>query len=151
MAERVLLRIRSAGKRNILRKGDKIMIDIMKQELESVYKKYAGSFSGACLVQGSNETILAEAAGYASLDYHIPNCLDTKFDTASVTKTFTAAAILLLVERGLLRLDDHICEVIDLAGTKIPAEVTIEQLLNHTSGIADDADEEAGEDYAVRL
>lgn len=121
----------------------------MRHALDSIYSQYADCFSGACLVQGANETIVAEAGGYASLDYRIPNRLDTKFDTASVTKTYTAAAVLLLVQRGLLRLDDRICSIIDLAGTKIPAEVTIEQLLNHTSGIADDADEEAGEDYAA--
>jgi len=39
--------------------------------------------------------------------------------------------------------------VIDLSGTKIPSDVTIKHLLSHTSGIADDADEESGEDYAA--
>ena len=52
-------------------------------------------------------------------------------------------------QRKALRLDDRITEVIDLSGTEIPGDVTVEQLLNHTSGIADDADEEAGEDYAA--
>lgn len=64
---------------------------------------------------------------------------------ASITKLFTAVAVLQLVEQGKLRLDDRITEVIDLSGTEIPGDVTVEQLLNHTSGIADDADEEAGE------
>lgn len=40
-------------------------------------------------------------------------------------------------------------ELIDLSGTEIPCDVTVEQLLNHTSGIADDADEETGENYSV--
>ncbi len=58
-------------------------------------------------------------------------------------------AVSSLVEQRALRLDDRITEVIDLSGTEIPGDVTVEQLLNHTSGIADDADEEAGEDYAA--
>lgn len=62
---------------------------------------------------------------------------------------FTAVAVLKLVEQGKLNLDDKIVNIIDLKGTKIPDDVTVEQLLNHTSGIADDADEEAGEDYEV--
>ncbi len=66
-----------------------------------------------------------------------------------MTKVFTAVAILQLVEQGKLKLDDKIVNLIDLEGTKIPKDVTVHQLLNHTSGIADDADEEAGEDYAA--
>jgi len=81
--------------------------------------------------------------------YGITNTLDTRFDTASVTKLFTAAAILLLVQEGALCLDDKITDVIDLSGSRIPADVTIELLLNHTSGIADDAEEENGEDYTA--
>ena len=68
---------------------------------------------------------------------------------ASITKIFTAAAVLQLVEEGKLRLEDRIVNIVDLSGTKIPEDVTIEHLLNHTSGIADDADEEAGEDYSA--
>ncbi len=70
------------------------------------------------------------------------------FDTASVTKVFTATAVLLLIKRGLLNFDKKITDIIDLAGTAIPTDVTIYHLLTHTSGIADDADEEAGENYS---
>lgn len=100
------------------------------------------------LVNGT-DIIYSAASGLANRDFSIPNNIDTMFDTASITKTFTAVAVLMLVEKGLLRLDDRITEIIDLSGTKIPSDVTIKQLLNHTSGIADDADEEAGEDYSA--
>lgn len=69
------------------------------------------------------------------------------FDTASITKLFTTVAALQLVDKGLLKLDDKITEIINLEETKIPKDVTIAHLLTHTSGIADDADEEAGENY----
>jgi CubicO group peptidase (beta-lactamase class C family) len=54
----------------------------------------------------------------------------------------------MLIEKGLLHFEDKITDIIDLKGTEISSDVTIYNLLTHTSGIADDADEEAGEDYA---
>ncbi|MCL2775357.1 MAG: beta-lactamase family protein [Oscillospiraceae bacterium] len=121
----------------------------MTQQFQSAFSSFADLFSGACLVSGGDGVIFSAANGLANRDFNIPNTIDTMFDTASVTKTFTAAAILLLAEKGLLQLDDKIADIIDLSGTEIPSDVTIEQLLNHTSGIADDADEEAGEDYSA--
>ncbi len=51
------------------------------------------------------------------------------------------------VDAGTLDLDASITEWVDLAGTGISTEITLRHLLTHTSGIADDADEEAGESY----
>jgi len=65
------------------------------------------------------------------------------------TKLFTAVAALQLVGEGRLGLDMPVTEVVDLTGTTISPAVTLRHLLTHTSGIADDADEEAGEDYAA--
>ncbi len=107
------------------------------------------NFSGVCMLKVKGETVFAKAYGYANRAFRVPNEIDTRFDTASVTKLFTAAAVLQLIERGKLNFDDKITDIIDLSGTEIPADVTIEHLLNHTSGIADDADEENGEDYSA--
>lgn len=122
----------------------------MKSKIENVCKEYADNrgFSGACMVKTENEILFSGAYGYANRAFKIPNTIDTKFDTASITKTFTAVAILQLIEKGLLKLNNNIVDIVDLQGTKIPNDVKIEQLLNHTSGIADDADEEAGEEYS---
>lgn len=121
----------------------------MYNEIESIYQQYhkERSFSGAGLVKNSNDTVFANAFGYAHRGFKVRNTIDTMFDTASVTKLFTAVAILQLIDKELLRLDDKIVDTIDLKGTKIPDDVTISHLLTHTSGIADDADEEAGENY----
>ncbi|GFP75537.1 serine hydrolase domain-containing protein [Clostridium fungisolvens] len=123
----------------------------MREFIEEICNHYATerNFSGVCMLKIKGETVFEKAYGYANRAFKIKNEIDTSFDTASVTKVFTAVAILQLVEQGQLRLDDKIVNIIDLKGTKIPEDVTIEQLLNHTSGIADDADEEAGEDYAA--
>lgn len=106
------------------------------------------NFSGTCLVKQGEDVVFAQAYGLAHRGFGVPNQLNTMFDTASITKVFTATSILLLIEKGLLHFEDKITDIIDLKGTAIPIDVSIYNLLNHTSGIADDADEEAGEDYS---
>ena len=106
------------------------------------------AFSGVALITQGERQLFARAYGYASRSWRAPNTLETRFDTASVTKLFTAVATLQLVERGLLAFDTRAVAALDLRGTAIPPEVTVYHLLTHTSGIADDADEEAGEVYA---
>ncbi len=119
----------------------------LQPALRAIFGRYQDTFSGAILIKSGDDTLLSGASGFANRDFAIPNRIDTKFDTASVTKVFTAAACLLLMERGALRPGDGIVDLLGLTGTKIPRDVTIEHLLTHTSGIADDADEEAGEKY----
>ena len=123
----------------------------MRAFLQELCEDFAenGNFSGVCLLKREDELVFEKAYGFANRAFRVPNTADTRFDTASVTKIFTAAAVLQLAEQGRLRLSDRITSLVDLSGTKIPEDVTIEQLLNHTSGIADDADEEAGESYAA--
>jgi CubicO group peptidase (beta-lactamase class C family) len=118
----------------------------LREITDTFYNKHY--FSGTCLAKQGNTTIFSAAYGMAHKGFHIPNTMDTKFDTASVTKVFTATVILMLIERGKLSFDDKIVELLDLNGTEIPMDVTVEHLLTHTSGIADDADEEDGEIYS---
>ncbi len=121
----------------------------MERQLTALFDDYSGNhnFSGAVLIQNSEQTIFEQAYGFAHRGFCVPNTVHTMFDTASVTKLFTAAATLQLADQGKLRLGDRITEILDLTGTRIPADVTLSQLLTHTSGIADDADEELGESY----
>ena len=104
-------------------------------------------FSGAVMVNHGDELLFAASYGYANRAWRVPCTLDTRFDTASVTKLFTAVAALQLVERGAFGLDTSVVEYLELKGTTISNAVTPYHLLTHTSGIADDADEEAGERY----
>lgn len=122
----------------------------MKNFIENICNEWSANynFSGVCMLKVNGETVFEKAYGYANRAYKIPNRIDTMFDTASITKLFTAVAILQLIQQNKLKLEDKIVEIIDLLDTEIPTDVTIRQLLNHTSGIADDADEEAGEDYS---
>lgn len=104
-------------------------------------------FSGVVLITQGDTRLFAGAYGYASRAWQVKNTLATRFDTASVTKLFTAVAILQLIDQGHLRFDTRVIDFLGLAGTTIAPEVNIYHLLTHTSGIADDADEEAGESY----
>ncbi|MFM9878407.1 MAG: serine hydrolase domain-containing protein [Rhodoglobus sp.] len=105
-------------------------------------------FSGVVLVRRGPTTVFENASGLATQRWGIPNTLDTRFDTASITKLFTSVAVLQLVGRGDLDLEASVHQYVDLDGTTISPDVTLLHLLTHTSGIADDADEEAGEVYS---
>ncbi len=85
-------------------------------------------------VRLGDETLFAEGFGYADLEQRVPATADTVYRIGSVTKQFTAAAILLLVEEGRLDLAADLRELLpdyDTQGFRIP----VERLLNHTSGI----------------
>jgi CubicO group peptidase (beta-lactamase class C family) len=105
-------------------------------------------FNGVVVARRDGVTLFEAAHGLASPRWGVPNRLETRFDTASVSKLFTAVAVLQLVGRGALELDAPIHGYADLDGTSIPQEVTLRQLLLHTSGIGDVAEEDDGEQYA---
>jgi CubicO group peptidase (beta-lactamase class C family) len=107
----------------------------------------ADQFSGVVLIRRGETTVFSGAYGWASRRWEVPVTVATRFDTASITKLFTSVAALQLVDDGRLDLNTPITEIIDLTGTTISPEVTVRHLLTHTAGIADDADEEAGESY----
>lgn len=95
-----------------------------------------GRFNGYVLIARDGKVVFGKGYGMANFEEDIPNTPQTKFRLASVTKTFTAAAVMLLQERGKLSLADSICKhLTDCPETWKP--ITIRQLLNHTSGIPD--------------
>lgn len=99
------------------------------------------------LITKGEEELYSGAFGYASRSWSIPNEMDIRFDTASITKLFTTAAILQLIDKDLLTFETSAIEYLELEDTKISKDVTIFHLLTHTSGIGDDCEEEAGEVY----
>jgi CubicO group peptidase (beta-lactamase class C family) len=100
-------------------------------------------FSGAVLVRQGETDLFRRAYGFANRTWGVKNRPETRFRIASVGKLFTAAAILQLIEAGKLTLETRLPERLGLEGTKIPADVTVYQLLTMTSGIADWSDEES--------
>ena len=78
--------------------------------------------------------VVAEGYGCANLEHMVPVTEHTVFKLASITKTFTAASVMLLVERGKMDLDEKVSAF--LPG--LPASwspITLRHLLSHTSGI----------------
>ena len=78
-------------------------------------------------------TLLEQGYGYVDLEWGIPTPADASFEIGSVTKQFTSASVMLLVEEGKLDLDADFTEYIDFdtKGRTIP----LRRLLDHTSGI----------------
>lgn len=123
--------------------------DVLPAALRSALAEVTAEedFSGVVRVTRGDEVVLEQAWGLASRRWGVPVAVTTRFDVASVTKLFTAVAVLQQVEAGTLDLDASIGTWVPLAATTISPQVTLRHLLTHTSGIADDADEEAGESY----
>lgn len=71
----------------------------------------------------------------------------TRFDTASITKLFTAVATLQLIDDGHFDVETPVVDYLQLTGTTFSRDINPYHLLTHTSGIADDAGEEADERY----
>lgn len=91
-------------------------------------------FSGVILVARGDKILLRKAYGYADAERKIRNEPTTRFRIGSVSKQFTAAAIMQLAERGKLKTSDPISRFVDAAPEAWRA-ITIEHLLNHTSGL----------------
>jgi len=123
---------------------------IALDELERYFQQRTqqDAFSGAVLITQGCSQLFAGGYGYASRSWKVPTTLTMRFDSASVTKLFTAVATLQLIDRGFLAFDTPVIDFLGLQETAIPRTVNVFHLLTHTSGIADDAEEESGEDYA---
>ena len=91
------------------------------------------NFSGAVIVTKNGSVLLKKAYGLADYEWNIKNTVDTKFQLASVTKQFTATAILQLVAKGELSLDDKLSKF--FPDYPKADSVTIHMLLSHSSGL----------------
>ena len=103
-------------------------------EVMSLYHEYR-QFNGSVLVAEQGKVIYKKGFGLANMEWNIPNTPETKFRLGSITKQFTAAVVLQLVEEGKLRLEGGICDYLPEYPRKSGEKVTIHQLLTHTSGI----------------
>jgi CubicO group peptidase (beta-lactamase class C family) len=105
-------------------------LDAMLEEMAR-----AGTFTGSVLIAQDGKVPLSKGYGLADRVQGIPNTPQTRFRLGSITKQFTAMAILILQSQGKLNVQDPICNTI--AGC--PAawqEITIHHLLTHTSGLS---------------
>jgi len=108
-----------------------------EKAVERLTKAYVGPAPGcAAAVSLNGEIVFEKAFGLADLEHNVPNTPQTIFESGSVAKQFTAAALVLLQQDGKLSLDDPVRKYIpELPDYGSP--LTIRHLLNHTSGIRD--------------
>ncbi len=96
----------------------------------------SGQFTGGVLVARGDEILYRQTHGYADRSLMKPLALNARFRLASVSKQFTAAAILRLQDDGLLTVDDPVCQWIDPCPPAW-APIRLKHLLEHSSGIPD--------------
>ncbi|HET6890945.1 MAG TPA: serine hydrolase [Pyrinomonadaceae bacterium] len=95
----------------------------------------AGWFNGSILVARNGIVLASKGYGMANFELDVPNTRQTKFRLGSITKSFTAMAIMLLQERGKLSDQDSICKYLSECPTGWQP-ITLRNLLSHTSGLA---------------
>src|SRR5262252_3939464 len=104
-------------------------------QLDLYLKPYLdlGGFSGSILIARGGRVLLSKGYGLANYELNVPNTPQTKFHLGSVSKTFTAAAIMILQERGKLNVQDPLSKFIpDYPNVD---RIKLHHLLTNTSGI----------------
>jgi len=110
---------------------------VPQEKIDAIFARWTADTPGCAVgVSKDGKPIVQKAYGMADLEHDVPNRADTIFEAGSVSKQFTAAAVLLLAQDGKLSLDDpvrkHVGELPDYG-----APLTIRHLLQHTSGLRD--------------
>lgn len=105
---------------------------------DSLFGKWSGPGTPGCAlaIERDGKAVLARAWGQADLEHGIANTPQTVFEAGSVSKQFTAAAILLLARDGKLALTDDVRKYVP----ELPdygKVITLDHLLTHTSGLRD--------------
>lgn len=108
-----------------------------RQRPQDVVNEYysKGEFNGSVLIVKNGQIVCDTTLGFRNIEKGLKADKNTSFYMASLSKSFTAAAILLLEQRGLLKLDDKASQFISLPD--YAKDITVRQLLHHTSGIKD--------------
>ncbi len=109
----------------------------MQHGIDALMRDYSGNVPGASvLVIRDGQAIVRRSYGMADLEAGTPATPQTNYRLASVSKQFTAAAVLLLIEDGKLRLDDPVRHWLPTLPVTA-SSITVEHLLTHTSGLID--------------
>ncbi|REC73635.1 serine hydrolase [Chryseobacterium elymi] len=106
---------------------------LLEQQIDSVFKKY--NFNGSIAVFKDSLQLYRKENGYSDFKNKIKIDSNTVFAIGSVSKQFTAALVLLQMEQGKLNVSDKASKYLKSFQTKEYENITIHQLLNHTSGL----------------
>ena len=106
--------------------------------IDAVFADYhkPGSPGASVAVINNGKIVFSKAYGFADVENGVPTQTNSNFRLASVTKQFTATAVLMLADRGKLSLDSRLTDVLPGAPT-YTRDVKIRHLLTHTAGLVD--------------
>ena len=105
-------------------------------------------FRGVVSVSKNSESLFKKAYGYADLPNKRANRADTIFEVASGSKAFVAVGVMKLIEEGKLTLESKLGDVVDIDLKATDPNITVRQLLTHTSGMGDYFDESVMDDMS---
>lgn len=119
----------------------------MEKKVEMQKAQSENDFSGTVYIESDQGNVFHESWGYANRSDRLENNAETRYGIASGCKLFTAIAVCQLVEQRKLEFESTLGEVLPHRFEHIEADITIHQLLTHTSGVPDYFDEEVMEDF----
>lgn len=138
LASAVLLFIAVAASPNLIAHAAFSVPDAVAAVASKAHK--AGLFDGLIVVDRDDATLYSGRFGDADRATHRPHTADERWRWASITKQVTAVLVMQQVERGRLRLDDVLADALPGFGTPAISAITLRQLLQHTSGLANPDD-----------
>ncbi|MCR8561324.1 beta-lactamase family protein [Mucilaginibacter sp. BJC16-A38] len=94
------------------------------------------NFNGTVLIEQKSASTYHKSYGLANMEFKVANTNDMRYKVASITKMFTSTLIMQLVEKGLIDLEKPFNTYLPDCKGEAAGKVTVHQLLNHTSGIA---------------
>lgn len=118
--------------------GAQTQTDTFPARVDAIFARWDSTSTPGCAVgvADAGRIVLERAYGMADLEHFVANRPDTIFEAGSVSKQFTAAAVLLLAQEGRLSLDDSPRKYVpELPDYGVP--LTIRHMLQHTSGLRD--------------
>lgn len=115
-----------------------VLPDSTIQKIDKLFERWNNPNSPGCAIGivRNDSLIYAKGYGLANVEYGVPITPETIFHVASVSKQFTAYALVLLAKQGRINLDDDIRKYLTWF-PDLKEKITIRHLLHHTSGIRD--------------
>lgn len=107
--------------------------------LDALLRRYheLEKFNGLALVARDGQVLFQNGYGFANFEHAVPNSPATKLWLGSVTKVFTATAVMRLVDQGKIALDDRVSTWLPWYRRDTADRITVRHLLTHTSGLPD--------------
>lgn len=119
----------------------------VEKKLDAYFNALDGHFMGSIVVQQDGKTIYQRSMGWADLENQIPATAETQYRIGSVSKTFTAVLVMKAAAEGRLSLSDSIAKYFPDAKIPNAEQITIDQLLQHRSGLVDITNDKPYEYY----